>query len=818
VSKRPASRAAPAPAILREEREPREDRFGRGLLLAHLVLSPLVFSRDTVEAFEYPKVALLMLVAIALAALEAAHLLAIVAAAPRPLVALGNRIRAATGDPVTLGVMLFLASALVSTLTSMSPRTSLLGDHESFGGLGTVLSYGVVFFATRRLHRNASDAGWLLVAPVAASAAATAWALIQAAGRDPVAWTRLSAFGGSLRPFGTLGHSTILASYLAMAFPLAATFAALALQRGRRSPAAVFALAAILSAVLVVLSLSRAGWLALVAAGLVLLLADFSGRARGSVGVTAALAGASLGATILYLALPAGEPMLDAIFERLRQLTEASARVEIWRASASIFLANPIFGSGLDTFGLAFPPLRSVAYAYASAEWGLTPRRAHNEALHVLATQGLLGAAAALMLLRGFAIAALRALRRAATEEKRILGAMLAGTAAFLAASLFGFVTAASGTLFVTFLALVSRLADAEAPAPMRAPGARERLAPLSAAAALAATLFAHNVGVAVSGRDAALLAAGLVLLPVALVAAAAERLEAGHGAQAARTTGADAAPRPSLVQRAGVVTVALGLAWFAVLRPLAADRACSRGIRLLPSDPRAAIEAHERAVALDPSRELHWVKLGIAAEAGARKATHQAEWHRRLLLARTAFERAARLAPASGFDHLHLCRLVGTLAHERLASPAEAFAECDAAIRLDPNNPAFHRTAADIALVLVDLRRAASYAERSARLYPRLGSPHAQLGRVALAEGRLQEALRELKAAFEGEWRGDQNGRALAASALSAALLRLGRTAEAEQYARFAASRAPDSAEARRNLERALEARAREAGYVKGT
>src|SRR5438105_15539603 len=98
-------RATPTPAAL-----------GRGLLFVHLLLSPLAFSGATAEAFETNKVALLQLTAVAAAGLAAL--------AGRPH---GPLLR----EPVTLGALLFTLSAAVSTVGSLSPRTSLFGAPES---------------------------------------------------------------------------------------------------------------------------------------------------------------------------------------------------------------------------------------------------------------------------------------------------------------------------------------------------------------------------------------------------------------------------------------------------------------------------------------------------------------------------------------------------------------------------------------------------------------------------------------------------------------------------------------------------------------
>src|SRR5262249_30941818 len=137
-----------------------------------------------------------------------------------------------------------------------------------------------------------------------------------------------------------------------------------------------------------------------------------------------------------------------------------------------------------------------------------TPGRAHNEAIHILATQGLLGGLALLVLLTGLVVAIVRAWRRSPQGDRPLLLAVGAGTLGFVVQNLFGFTVAGCGTLFVTFAALLSRFTaaieveeTAAGPVPF-APG-------VVVAGLLALLVFAVNYETAPS-------VAGTPLLPLA--------------------------------------------------------------------------------------------------------------------------------------------------------------------------------------------------------------------------------------------------------------------------------------------------------------
>jgi O-antigen ligase len=116
-----------------------------------------------------------------------------------------------------------------------------------------------------------------------------------------------------------------------------------------------------------------------------------------------------LGLGVLATALPSGRGVgtLASLAQRVRQFGESASRQHIWRAAWDIFRDHPLVGAGLDTFQIAFADKRTVAYW--NLEWNGSPTRAHNEGLNILATQGLLGGLAILVLVAGVVIATRRA-------------------------------------------------------------------------------------------------------------------------------------------------------------------------------------------------------------------------------------------------------------------------------------------------------------------------------------------------------------------------------------------------------------------------
>src|SRR5205814_10229676 len=123
-----------------------------------------------------------------------------------------------------------------------------------------------------------------------------------------------------------------------------------------------------------------------------------------------------------------------------------------------------VVGAGLDAYVAAFPRDRTAVLT--EIEWGGTPAKAHNDAIQILATQGLLGGLAALAILILSARAAWHVARRGSPELRGAAVAVGAAFAGYVLPSLVGFGTVATSALAAALAGWCARAARITAEAP----------------------------------------------------------------------------------------------------------------------------------------------------------------------------------------------------------------------------------------------------------------------------------------------------------------------------------------------------------------
>lgn len=133
---------------------------------------------------------------------------------------------------------------------------------------------------------------------------------------------------------------------------------------------------------------------------------------------------------------PSAQPALESSITG-----SGDIRKIVWKGAIEIWKANPLFGSGVETFAFAYYKYRPVEHNLTS-EWDYLYNKAHNEFLNYLATTGTFGLGTYLMFLGGFLFFALRHMYRQWKEKKfgdPILPAMIGSFVGIQVSNFFGF-------------------------------------------------------------------------------------------------------------------------------------------------------------------------------------------------------------------------------------------------------------------------------------------------------------------------------------------------------------------------------------------
>ncbi|MEK7315963.1 MAG: O-antigen ligase family protein, partial [Candidatus Eisenbacteria bacterium] len=539
----------------------------------------------------------------------------------------GRASRAMREDLAGSALLCLLASSLLSTFFSINPLLSLHGASGRPAGLVTALAIATFFFASRRLS---SEPRWLdrvsLVTTLAA-AAASAYAIAQFLGLDPIGWSGAATFHGRTRVSGTLGHPNTLGAYLAMTLPLT-----LLLASRTRSPAgrASVLAAAALSIFVMAATLSRGAWLGAAAAVLAFAGVWLLGGRQRETGAPAPAGRWRIGAIVLVsllaFLLPLATPMGRGFVTRIREVADLNApttqsRVRLWRAGLDMMADRPLLGAGTDAFGVLFPRYRTAEFS--RLEWNASTDKAHNEVIQIAATQGLVGIAAGLLVFFFVARATLRVSRRQGTDDRLGAAVAAASLAAWGVSSATGFSVAATGSL--------------------------------------AAVVAGWAAGRARSGGGE---------IPVGL-------------------DSSDSPGRPTLVAWVVAALLVTGLWVTLVLPTWSAALQGGRALGLADSDTQR-VEGLKRAAAIAPWEARWSAELGRTYLIQSFAATNHSEaWHR-LGGSRGAYEQAVRVAPENPEYRAYLARVLAeqasTPGRTSRVSPQEAESALAATMAADPH------------------------------------------------------------------------------------------------------------------------------------
>ena len=702
------------------------------IMAALLLLLPIVFLRTLPDAFEFPKMELLATGAVLILAIGAIRESARIGASSETawLTALPHRLIAwVRSDLLGAGVVAYLGSALVSTVFSIRPALSLFGAPESLAGLKTAMATASIFFASRSLSSNQRWFHVMTSVASVAAAIAAGYALLQLYKLDPYTWAGYSTFGGENRIFGTLAHPNMLGAYLVMSLPLTVRVATRATSRLVKVAWVVVGAATLL---VLITTLSRGAWIGLGVAGAAyVLLVSRGARATSSSSERRARAPAAglvwpavLAVLTIVLLLISAPQLRSALVERIGQIGNMSAPTT--QSRIQLWNAGLRMGADHPILGAGLDCYGDAFPAYRSAEYVRIEWGGNPTKAH--------------------------------NEMINIL--------------------ATQGSLGVV-AALAVVLLVARAVWRSTASGNPE----IRGDAVASGAALAGFAGQALTGFT--------VVAIGALAAALAGWL---GGAQDAKTS------RPDPVRSAGAPS---GRSWIAgpivfagaaalfvssVVNPWRAARMEYEASRYPMGSP-FRTEAYARAAALLPWYDRYEREAGRSLFIEAVQSRDPDEAWRALERARQAFENAVRMDRRSGVLRAYLALVLSSEVRLRPTreGPARVREVAIDAVARDPLNP-YVIGLAEQSLMGAELdAEAESLALRCAKLYPGFAQPFADVGSMALRQGRSGDAIDTLAIAVRKDWHGDPQGKAKAWESLSTAYLRLEKYEEAQAAAESA-------------------------------
>jgi O-antigen ligase len=251
------------------------------------------------------------------------------------------------------------------------------------------------------------------------------------------------------RPFGSFVNPNNFAAYMEMtlALPLGLFFAG-AVEKDKKL---LYLTGIALMGVALAMSGSRGGFISLLAEVLFLILlttkADGQSKLFLRMGAAAALFICIILGTFL---LGSEKSSLTRFAETTAKTDLTTTRTHIWGATIGIIGQNPMLGSGMNAFGVAYTAQDTLS-GIERAE------QAHNDYLQVLSDTGIVGGLVGLVFLVLFFRTGLEGVKTHMRFRRGIAVGAFAGCFAVLVHSVFDFVlhTTAVALLFVTLMALM---------------------------------------------------------------------------------------------------------------------------------------------------------------------------------------------------------------------------------------------------------------------------------------------------------------------------------------------------------------------------
>lgn len=349
------------------------DKWINKVTIALIFLVPLFFTRNVETSFTITKATILWIFSIILIGLL--------------LLKKTGRI---SKDKNVLYVL--LAAAVLSSVFSISPYKSLLGERERYEGLVTAISYLTLFYVGMSKKVNFDN---LLRAVAIASIPISIYGLMQFFKIDFFVWNAVD-WSGNISA-STLGQPNVLGAYFALILPL---FIGQFL--GRKKGTVLYAVAGSLGFLCLMTSFTRGAWVGVAVASAII----GSGLKHLKIKIPDLrllfIAYFVVISAILFVIVSQAISTQDSMLPQMKiaSMLEGGipdARIAMIDGSLRIAREYSLFGAGLDSFSTIFPKFRTREDTKADPAWNET--HPHNQFIDTLVSTGLFGLTAFLWIL-----------------------------------------------------------------------------------------------------------------------------------------------------------------------------------------------------------------------------------------------------------------------------------------------------------------------------------------------------------------------------------------------------------------------------------
>ena len=315
-------------------------------------------------------------------------------------------------------ILIYLASQIIATITSIDRYTSIFGYYSRFnGGLLSQISYTLLYFAyVNNMNRKSSKN--ILILLISSLTLVSIYGILEHFGIDKNLWVQ----DVQNRVFSTLGQPNWLAALIVAVIPITWVFALQSKITNLNSAVKIKNIKWVLISTLFFLTLlytkSRSGLIGFVFSDIIFWIIIFKINTDLKTNILKSLV--ILHLSFLVLVLLIGSPWTPSISEFINQKQKSSITIEdsvnagpalevggtgsgeirkiVWKGAFDVFKAHPIFGSGVETFAYSYYLYRPPKHNLTS-EWDFLYNKAHNEYLNYLATTGLIGTLSYLVLI-----------------------------------------------------------------------------------------------------------------------------------------------------------------------------------------------------------------------------------------------------------------------------------------------------------------------------------------------------------------------------------------------------------------------------------